>query len=128
MFIIKPITEETVLKKLFEQNALAYQENCHAVASKENGQDAGFCLFQISDDTTQILYLSYPPQDTEMGDTLLRAALNYAANRNVYNAICSNSEYAQLLNALGFVENDNVYRAAIPEIFTQCKNCKNAQI
>ena len=124
MFLIKPLEDREKCRELYESRGFQYDDGkSHAVYSTENGRNNGICLFSLSGYNVEIIFLEYDENDVLMGDTLIRAALNYAGNRSGYIAVCRKPEYRSLLENLSFVESDGVFSATIPEIFATCKNC-----
>lgn len=125
MFVIRPLEDRETLRQLYQENDLVFGDDSFGVLSREEDRQAGFCLFSMRGDRMEILYLEYPLGDVLMGDTLLRAAMNYAANRNVYSVICRLKEHETLLRGLTLVETDGVFFSTLPEVFAGCGNCKN---
>ncbi|MBQ6267462.1 MAG: hypothetical protein IJK64_06785 [Clostridia bacterium] len=78
---------------------------------------AGFCCFRI--DGYQMEFTAVDCDDPLLADGLLRAAMNYAANRNAYTARAGAGVADRALRQLGF-QGADVLTAEIPEVLMNC--------
>ncbi|MBR3552346.1 MAG: hypothetical protein IKN72_03050 [Clostridia bacterium] len=78
----------------------------------------GSCDLLIHDGAADVTQLS--AEDAETGEGLLRAALNYAANRGVYMAVCTAKDADAFTSLLPFEDRGGVLTNDIPTLLTGC--------
>ena len=68
--------------------------------------------------------------DSLLAEGLIRSALNYAANRGAYIAVCKDEKFRSVLELLGFDNNGGEYMGEIPELLrgSCCKAPKQVDI
>ncbi|NCC86966.1 MAG: hypothetical protein EOM05_03735 [Clostridia bacterium] len=129
MFSFKTISK-IESDKLFEQNAINVTDTSMAVVAvnSEDNENYGFCLFDYKDLTATILALEYSKKFHFMSEGIVKAALNYAANRGAYIAESSNMSINKELIDLGFIQNGKLLTAEIPKIMVgKCCSCNQQQ-
>ena len=115
MFTIKP-ADRTSLEKIFRKFSRRANEKSGAVVAADETKTLGYCIFEHDGYNIEILDIEYPQDDMLLGDGLIRAALNIAAGRGAYTAICKNLQMKPLLENLNLQREDNIYKGEIPEI------------
>ena len=76
----------------------------------------GTCSLLVRDGAADVTQLS--AEDAETGEGLLRAALNYAANRGVYMAVCTAKDAESITARLPFENRGGVLTNDIPTLLT----------
>lgn len=94
-----------------------------AYVALEDDAILGKCLVEVTGYTCAISELVQTGADKLVTEGLVRAALNFAANRGAYLASCSIVQIADVLKILGFSEENGVFRGEIPELL-QGSCCK----
>lgn len=123
MIKVSPIASQEEVKASFARFGLCAAEES-AVLAATNGTDVlGKCLLECREDGVHILAIDFLQEDDSLVDWLMRAAMNYAANRGAYLAFCSLSQYEKILTSLSFEKKGDVYVGEVPEIFKGCKCC-----
>ena len=108
---------------------LAAKEGLDATSAMvvwNDGEEAGYVLYQIEKDTVVLLRVRCENEDLQ--EWLVRAALNAGVNRLATDAVCRESELVPLLERLGFAESEDGYTLFIPDFFNRpcaggCANC-----
>ncbi|MEI6580070.1 MAG: hypothetical protein WCN92_11510 [Eubacteriales bacterium] len=107
--MFKPITEESALKIIFgaEKGFIGY-------AAELDDVIVGKCLFKIENTLVSIYNLDFIQEESDIGEGLFRAALNFAANRNAYIARIEHFKGNEFVIKFGFTLNNGFYEAEIP--------------
>ena len=86
----------------------------------------GECAFRINGYSMEILYVEAVDNDAETIEGLIRSALNYGGNRNVYIAIYNASSGVDVAEMLGFENEGGKLSGDIPTLLKgSC--CKGKQ-
>ncbi len=99
-------------------------ENCMGMKAVEGESEAGICTFAI--DGYFMNFLSVDCSDDIITEGLARAAMNYAANRNVYIAKIGRELSSPAFLRLGFSGDDEL-SVEIPEALTSGCSCGHAK-
>lgn len=89
----------------------------------DNSRECGKCVFRLNGYSMEILYVDSYDNDPETVEGLIRSALNYGGNRNVYMADYKADKGLDVAVTLGFEENKGVYSGDIPSLL-QGSCCK----
>lgn len=89
----------------------------------DNNRECGKCVFRLNGYSMEILYVDSYDNDPETIEGLIRSALNYGGNRNVYMAEYKAENGLDVAVTLGFEENKGVYSGDIPSLL-QGSCCK----
>ena len=117
MIFYKPETEIENIAKLF--NNIAYDDNSSYGAYlgiDEDGNAVGKCLMKINGYNCEVVSIYCDYSDKLLVEGFLRAALNFCANRSAYMAYCSIKEIKDVLQYLGFENENGVYSGDIPTL------------
>ncbi len=120
MYIFKPITDSALLRETFSEDVnggyIGYEEE----------QIIGKCSLFVEGHTVTVKTIDFPSDKPDFGEGLLRAALNFGANRNAYYAYCSCQNAIDIMKLMGFEENDGVYSGDIPTLLGgSCGCCRH---
>ena len=84
----------------------------------------GKCVLSLVGGAAEITEICLSEDNHDTVEGLVRAAFNYAANRNYYIGICSAKDVDKYLEKMNFCKSDNGYTNDIPSILMgSCKNC-----
>lgn len=93
-----------------------------AMTMSRAGDELGYALYTIERDTIEIVALY--SDEAALEELLVRAALNDAVNALAITAVCRNAAYFELLERLGFVQENGACTIFIPEFFMRpCSGC-----
>lgn len=109
---------------MFPHADLTGEKTVCAYVALEDDAILGKCLVEVTGYTCTISELAQTGADKLVTEGLVRAALNFAANRGAYLASCSIVQIADVLKMLGFSEENGVFRGEIPELL-QGSCCKH---
>ena len=119
MITISPIIDDSLLKKIFQENNLDKNENSSAVSAVFGEEVLGSCLFDIDDKSILVRSLS-PKDDIMLADGILRAALHVAAERCAMNAQYAETAPIDVLDKLGFIKDQEKRTLDIDKLFGGC--------
>ena len=89
-----------------------------------DGITEGKCILCLSDDFAEITEITLINPTLFTVEGLIRAAFNYAANRNYYIGICNAEGVEEYLEKMNFCKTEKGYSNDIPSILMgNCKNC-----
>lgn len=128
MVFYRPITDRNAIASYFPAVVLPQGKTVGAYVAEENEKVCGKCLVTVDGYSCEISQLSVENEDALLTEGLLRAALNFAGNRNAYIAVCRETAYRDVLCLLGFSEKENVFTGEIPTLLlgSCCKGgCAN---
>lgn len=84
----------------------------------------GKCTLNLCSDTAEITEIVLFNGNSDTVEGLVRAALNYAANRNYYMGMCTAEGVEEALDKMNFRKTDEGYINDIPSILMgSCKSC-----
>lgn len=84
----------------------------------------GKCSLFLGDEAAEITDITFETDRAYIIDGLIKAAFNYAANRNYYIGICIADGVDEYISAMNFSKTDKGYMNDIPSILIgNCKNC-----
>ena len=78
----------------------------------------GTCKLRIEGDKADVFSITLTGGDAEIGEGLLRAAYNYAANKGAYWGVCSAENAGEITARLRFETEDGVPQGDIPTLLT----------
>lgn len=125
MIFYKPIKDVEKIKLLFPDFVIDENNiNGAYVGLDDNNKDCGKCLFEVDGYACTVRAVVQNENDGEIIEGLLRAALNFAGNRNAFMAYCGLDSISSVLKALGFKNENGVYKGEIPFLLMGncCKN------
>ncbi len=123
MIFYKPYLDRQDIYTMFPHADLTGEKIVCAYVALEDDAILGKCLVEVTGYTCAISELVQTGADKLVTEGLVRAALNFAANRGAYLASCSIVQIADVLKILGFSEENGVFRGEIPELL-QGSCCK----
>lgn len=124
MIFYKPYLDRQDIYTMFPHADLTGEKTVGAYVALEDDAILGKCLVEVTGYTCAISELVQTGADKLVTEGLVRAALNFAANRGAYLASCSIVQIADVLKMLGFSEENGVFRGEIPELL-QGSCCKH---
>ena len=89
----------------------------------DNGKECGKCAFRLNGYSMEIVSVEVYDNDPETVEGLIRSALNFGGNRNVYMAEYKAVKGLNVAKTLGFELSGEVYRGDIPSLL-QGSCCK----
>lgn len=116
MIFYKPYLDRQDIYAMFPHADLTGEKTVCAYVALEDDAFLGKCLVEVDGYTCAIAELVQTGADKLVTEGLVRAALNFAANRGAYLASCSLVQIADVLKMLGFSEKNGVFRGEIPEL------------
>lgn len=124
MIFYKPYTDKQDIYTMFPHADFSGGKTVGAYAALQDDAFLGKCLVVVDGYTCTIAELFQTGADKLVTEGLLRAALNFAANRGAYLASCEIAQISDVLKMLGFTEENGVFRGEIPELL-QGSCCKH---
>ncbi len=76
----------------------------------------GECAFRLNGYSMEIIYIQAVDNDAETIEGLIRSALNYGGNRNVYIAYYKAADGISVADMLGFEDDNGVLSGDIPTL------------
>lgn len=93
----------------------------------DNSKYCGKCVFRLNGYSMEIVYIEASDSDPETVEGLIRSALNFGGNRNVYIAYFKAEQGTDVAVSLGFEEEKGVLSGDIPSLLKgSC--CKGKQV
>lgn len=116
MIIYKPLTDIEKLKTEFSE--FEFGDNIYGgyIGFDEKDNPVGRCLMSINKYNCYIHIVECDYSDKLLVEGFLRAALNFCANRNSYMAHCDIGTITDVLESLGFENNNGIYSGDIPTL------------
>lgn len=119
MYIFKPITDEKLLSELFSDEVNG------GYIGFEGDTIIGRCSLFVDGSKVTVKSIDFDKDKPDVGEGLLRAALNFGANRNAYYAYCSCENAIDIMKLMGFEENNGVFSGDIPTLLGgSCSCCR----
>lgn len=123
MIKVSPVQSKEQIDEIFNQFDFAAGESSAVLIATDACAVLGKCLLECREDGVHILAIDFQQQDDSLVDWLMRAAMNYAANRGAYLAFCKLPQFEDILLSLSFEKKGDAYIGEVPEIFKGCKKC-----
>ncbi len=90
----------------------------------ENGENLGECTLFLAGNFAEVTKVIFADNKEFIVEGLLKAAFNFAANRNYYMGRCNVCGIEFCLDRMNFSKTENGYENDIPSILAgSCKNC-----
>lgn len=113
MIEFKPSVNEELLKRL-DLDGKSDDTVCYT--AYEGGSEKGYCVCRIENTSASIIFLEFSDETPYVGEGLIKSALNYAAGKGAYMAVCGEKVKKNHVLPYGFNLTDNGYTGEIPEI------------
>ncbi len=127
MVAVKPVDDIELIKKLYAEHNIEFNEYSNAVSAVENGEMVGSGLFTLIDGVLTLLSVKYPKNDLFVCDLISRGVMNYGVNRGVlYCELGENAPFAEFV-AFGFIKSKEETSVNIIRTFTQCTHCNKSK-
>lgn len=117
MYIFKPVTDKKELSELFSDGVNG------GYVGFEGDEIIGKCSLFVDGSKVYVKTVEFDKDKPDVGEGLLRAALNFGANRNAYYAYCSCENAVEIMKLMGFEENDGVFSGDIPTLLGGSCGC-----
>lgn len=102
---------------LFFEPTVLNSEHCTArFTAKDGDASLGVCELLLHDRLADITAISLQTEDLSIGEGLLRAALNFAANRGYYMAVFSAKDAEAVQRRLPFEQKNGRLQGDIPSL------------
>ncbi len=123
MYIFKPIEDVSELSKHFSGCVNG------GYIGFEGDEIIGKCSLYVDGHIVTVKTIDFDKDKPDIGEGLIRAALNFGANRNAYYAYCSCENAVEIMKLMGFEENDGIYSGDIPTLLGgSCGCCRQNMI
>lgn len=119
MITVSPEKDREIVKKLFLDNGLQFNEFSSCVIARFGEEVLGFCLYELDSKTITVHKVS-PNDDIMLADGILRSALHVAAERSIMDARYSNLADEELFLKLQFVKDKEAKTLDIDKLFGGC--------
>lgn len=116
-------TDNNLVKKLYKENEICFNQNSFAVTAICGQEILGYCLYDLTD-KEMVLHSVNPIGDLPLADGIIRSTLHVAAERSILNAFYDNDSIKSVLELLDFIENETEKKVNINKLFTGCNSCK----
>ncbi len=117
MYIFKPISDKTELEKLFKDDVNG------AYIGFDGDKIIGKCSLFVDGHKVWIKSIEFSSDKPDVGEGLMRSALNFGANRNAYYAYCGCENAVNIMKLMGFEEKDGVFSGDIPTLLGGSCGC-----
>ena len=117
MYIFKPVIEQEELFRLFSDDVNG------GYIGYEGDEIIGKCSLFVEGSKVFVKTIEFDKDKPDIGEGLMRAALNFGANRNAYYAYCNCENAVDIMRLMGFEENDGVYSGDIPTLLGGSCGC-----
>lgn len=117
MYIFKPISDVSKLSEIFSDNVNG------GYIGYEGNEIIGKCSLLVDGYNVTVKTIDFDKDKPDVGEGLMRAALNFGANRNAYYAFCSCENAIDVMKLMGFEEKDGVYSGDIPTLLGGSCGC-----
>lgn len=121
MLTMKPV-EQNQIEKFYDEHNQPMESGGQAITAYEGEKLLGAVFFSLTDNECLIRRIDYN-QDKWVCDGLLRAALNFAANRNILIAQLGQDTPKNVFVELEYIKDDTETEINIYKFFNSCKNC-----
>ncbi len=117
MYIFKPITDKNELKKHFSEDVNG------GYIGFDGEKIIGSCSLSVDGYKVTVKTIEFDRDKPDIGEGLMRSALNFGANRNAYYAYCSCENAVEVMKLMGFEESDGVFSGDIPTLLGGSCGC-----
>lgn len=108
----------------FKHRKIDNNENEIEFEALYNDVSIGSCVLFLGNESADITQISYNKDYPFIVEGLIKAAFNFAANRNYYIGICNVSGIDELLSRMNFNKTEKGFSNDIPTILMgSCKEC-----
>ena len=119
MYIFKPISDISKLSEIFADDVNG------GYIGYEGDEIIGKCSLFVEEHKVTVKSIEFDKDKPDIGEGLMRAALNFGANRNAYYAYCCCKNAADVMRLMGFEENDGIFSGDIPTLLGgSCACCR----
>lgn len=122
MITVLPVKEKEIVKQLFLENGLLFDEKSGVVEAKEKGSTCGYCFYYMGEKSITVEKI-IPTDDIFLADGILRSALHVAVCNNINDAFYSDNAPYDLLCKLKFVSDKIEKRLNVNKLFESCCSC-----
>ena len=120
MITVMPERDNEVVKAVFDQNGLEYNEFSGVVTAKCKDEILGFCLYYLDDKQMEILKIS-PTDDLMMADGGLRSTIHVACEKFVMDIRYSKGLDGEIFKRLDFIKNEQERTLNADKLFGGCR-------
>lgn len=113
MIEFKPSESEKIFELLGKDHI---NDNYIAYTAFEGGEEVGNCVCFYEDTFVKIIFLDFSDSKPYIGEGLIKSALNFAAGKGAYIAVCSADVKGNHPLPFGFNFTNGEYTGEIPEI------------
>lgn len=113
MIEFKPCASEKIYELLGRTDIA---EGIIGYTAIEGRKETGYCVCNIEDTVVRIIMLQFSDDAPYIGEGLIKSALNFAAAKEAYIAVCSNEVKKNHVLPFGFAPSKDGYTGEIPEI------------
>ena len=119
MITVFPEKDSSLIKRIFEDKNIPYNEKSGLVSAKFGDEVLGLCLYYLDEKKIEILYIE-PTDDIMLADGILRSALHVASERFIFDARYGENTDSEIFNKLGFIKNAQKRTLDIDKLFGGC--------
>ena len=123
MLTLGPVSDREMVKSIFNEKNIEYNENSQCVSCTDEKEILGFCLFDLEKDKITVKYIE-PVTDIALADGILRSSLHVAAVRSITAAYYDDTVPEDFLQSVKFIKNKNEKTLNIDKLFESCCNCE----
>lgn len=123
MLTLGPVSDREMVKSIFNEKNIPYNENSQCVSCADVEEILGFCLFDLEKDKITVKYIE-PVTDIALADGILRSSLHVAAERSITAAYYDDTVPEDFLQSVKFIKNKNEKTLNIDKLFESCCNCE----
>ncbi|MBR0541419.1 MAG: hypothetical protein IJK26_04345 [Clostridia bacterium] len=114
MLYFKPVTDIDEIKAVYKDKQLS--ADSARIIAIDGDEEKGSCYISVDAQKCFLSDIVSEENDDLLVEGLIRSALNFAANRGAYIAVCRECEFKSVLEFLGFENTDGIYQGEIPEL------------
>ena len=114
--------DKNCVTELYKSCELPCDDNKLAIRAMFGDECLGFCLFEISGESTTVFAVE-PKEDIMLADGLLRSALHVGTERGITDAFYNDTKYEDLYQKINFLEDKQEKRLKLQNLFSGCCNC-----
>lgn len=117
MYIFKPISDKEKLREIFHDDVNG------GYIGYDGEEIIGKCSLTVDGYKVYVKTIEFASDKPDVGEGLMRSALNFGANRNAYFAYCSCENATEIMKLMGFEEKDGVFSGDIPTLLGGSCGC-----